>query len=332
VSAEWAKRFREILASAESTAQIQERASRLFLLAMRSTEAELLDRFPEINHSYQLALTNPDERAQRRNYAMTIALIITFSPNLESSNNDPSFFSFDVNPFYRGYQLSSPASIAKHGGALIIRLALAFLYSIPHWPDEAADKLKELVTLQTLITFSVVVGLWVLSLASGLGAVASAALTLYGLYAIWEDIKALMPLLTDFWRAARDAQNDADLGRAGAMLAPLLVGGVVTALEVLLTARAFRLARALVGRVRPPARLRQAHDRAMAELEAKRRSRPKAAAAAEAVLAGVQAEGARTLRKDLDSIHPGAVAAGAVAVVGTLGIAAWALSQSKGDA
>ena len=330
MSAEWARRFREILASADSTSELQMRAARLFFLAMHSTD--LSDRFPEINHSYQLAISNPDERGKRRNFAMTIALINTFAPNLESLTESPPIFTFDVSPFYRGYQLSSPASIAKHAGALVLRLCLAFVYSIPHWPDAAVETLRELLTLQTLITFAVVLGLWVLSLLSGLGAVATAALTLYGLSAIWEDVKRLMPALSEFWQGARDAQNEGDLERAGAVLARLLVGGVVTAIELIITARAFRLARGLVERIKPPARLRQAHDRALREVETKRNARQKAAAAAETVIAGGRAEGAHTLRKDLPDIHPGAVAAGVVAVAGTVGLVTWALrSPAKGD-
>ena len=327
MSADWAKRFREIVASADSTSLLEERAARLFLLAMRSSD--LSDRFPEIDHSYQLALANPDERGKRRNYAMTIALITTYSPTLETSA-DPAVFSFDVNVFYRGYQLSAPSSIPKHFGALILRMGLAFVYSIPHWPDAALETLRDLLTLQTLITFAVVLGLGVLALFSGLGAVATAALTLYGLSAIWEDIKRLMPVLTEFWQGARDAQSDADLERAGAVLARLLVGGVITAIELVVTARAFRLARGLVARIKPPARLRQAHDRALREVETKRTARQRVAAAADTLLAGVQAEGARTLRKNLTEIHPGAVAAGAVAVVGVVGLA-YALSDAKGE-
>ena len=326
MAAEWASRFRAILASPDDAGQLRAQAARLFLLAMRS--AKLADRFAEIQHWYDLGLQSQDERAQRRNYAMTIALITTYDPAIDSAG-EPTILDLDINPFYRGYRLTAPETILKHFGALVLRLCLTLLYSIPLWDDVAVEKLKELISLQGLITFGVLIGLWVLSLITGLSVVVSALLTLYGLYTVWEDVKRVLPDLRAVWDGARDATSDAELERAGQLLAPLLIGGVITALEVLLTAKAFRFARAVVSRVKIPGRVRQAHERALGALEERRSARQRASAAAEVAVGGLRAAGAAQVRKDLAGLSPGVVAAGAVGVVGAVGLAVYL--SSKGE-
>lgn len=326
-----ALRYRQILDGPQSAEALQEQALNGFLWAMRSNEARLSDELENLSHWFQRGQNSADAAGKRRNFAMVLAVLATVSPQTyERAQRESISPSLDLNQalFYRGFDRASPLSSGLRTlGAVSLRLAVAMARSLAKLDDATWEAAQRLLTVDSIKALAIVLAGWVLATVVGgpLGMAVNALLVLYGIAGLWEQVKVIAGELRDFWQTAYDAKNDADLDTAAEHFARALGGGLVTVLEVWITHRAFRAVETTIARrVATPPRLRTEYERALREREARKRSPVEQVV--ETVVSGARGEGAKKASEDLPTV--GAVGLGAVALVGTVALMGWALSES----
>lgn len=234
----------------------------------------------------------------------------------------------------RGYDPNARiTSAAEHLAAAAARLALSMVLSISHLPESAWAELRQLITVDVLWSLALVFAGWLIATVIGglVGVAVNAVLILYGLVELWEQIRATAGELRDWAVTAYHAQNEQDLDTAAQHFGVALTKGGVTLLEVLVTHRVFR---AVEGKLRTrfpaPEWLSEKYETAAAQRDAASRSRERTAMeklrsaaekTADVVTSGVRYEGAKRAAEDVPTAA--IVLGGAVAVAGTLAVAAW---------
>lgn len=325
-----ATRYRQILNGPQTAEALQAQAVNALLWSMRSSETRLRDERENLAHWFSLGQRSPDAAGRRRNFAMVLAVLSTVSPaTYERAQRETLPVSLDLNQalFYRGFDPAAPLSTGLRTlGAVALRLAVAMARSLARLDEATWHAVQRLLTVDSIKALAVVLAGWVLATIVGgpLGMAVNAVLVLYGVVGLWEEVKRLSGELRDFWQTAYDAKNDADLDAAAGHFARALAGGLVTALEVWITHRAFRAVETTIARRVPtPERLRVEYERALREREARKRSPVERVA--ETVASGARGEGLRRASDDL----PGAAAVGlgVVAAVGTVALMGWALAD-----
>lgn len=325
-----ATRYRQILNGPQTAEALQAQAVNALLWSMRSSETRLRDERENLAHWFSLGQRSPDAAGRRRNFAMVLAVLSTVSPaTYERAQRETLPVSLDLNQalFYRGFDPAAPLSTGLRTlGAVALRLAVAMARSLSRLDEATWNAVQRLLTVDSIKALAVVLAGWVLATIVGgpLGMAVNAVLVLYGVVGLWEEVKRLSGELRDFWQTAYDAKNDADLDAAAGHFARALAGGLVTALEVWITHRAFRAVETTIARRVPtPERLRVEYERALREREARKRSPVERVA--ETVASGARGEGLRRASDDL----PGAAAVGlgVVAAVGTVALMGWALAD-----
>lgn len=330
-------RYREILTSGTPTAELEQQASGLYLRAAQSSDGKLRDELDSLTHWLRLGQGGDEDKVRRRGFGMVIALITTLSPTLADEPGGPAVpeLSLDQALYYRGFEASSPLSTGvRHLGAAALRLLVSLLRSIRYLDDAAWAEFQRLLSLESMKTLGLVFAAWVAVTVVGgpLAAVANAALMAWGLSGLWEQAKSLSGALSDWWQTAYRATRDEQLDQAGEAFARAFAGGLITALEVVVTHRAFRTVEAQIARKVPtPQRLRSEYERAVKEGESQRRTtRERLSQVTEAVASGARGEGMRQAAKSLPDAA--LYAGGAAAVLGLAALTAWGLSESKGAA
>ena len=328
-----ATRYRQILAGPQTADELRAQAVNALLWSMRSIglgETRLRDERENLAHWFSLGQRSPDAAGQRRNFAMVLAVLATVSPQtFERAQRETLSPSLDLNQalFYRGFDPASPLSTGLRTlGAVALRLSVAMARSLSRLDEATWQAAQRLFTVDSIKALAVVFAGWVLATVVGgpLGMAVNAILVVYGVVGLWEEVKRFGDALRDFWQTAYDAKNDADLDAAAGHFARALAGGLVTALEVWITHRAFRAVETTIARRVPtPERLRVEYERALRERETKKRTPVERIA--ETVASGARGEGMRRASDEL----PGAAAVGlgVVAAVGTVALMGWALSD-----
>jgi hypothetical protein len=331
-----AKNYRAILNGPDSAAVLRKRADGVIARVVLSPSAALADNMEQLLHWYQLGSQNSEERVQRRSFAWVVAIAKTVSPEIldQVVSDEMPLLNLDESLFYSGYSATDPKSIVRHLSAAALRLAFAVCKSFASMPDALWERAKRIFTVESIKTLAVIGALWVgatvLAATTGVGVPIAAfvnfALSAYGLWSLWGELQSIGADLKAFWSLGMDAKSDSDLDQAGQAFGRALAGGLITSLEVYLSARAFRAAEGFITRRLPtPARLKAEYERAVKE----RDGRSKVERALEDVASGARGQGMRELANRPDEVIAGALIA--VTVVGGVAVTAWALS-SKGDA
>lgn len=232
--------------------------------------------------------------------------------------------------YYRDFDSENPAtSAAKILVAAAARCAYSMIRSLGYVSEEIQDRFLSLLTPSALWSFCLIFVGWLIATVIGgaLGAAVNALLLLYGLYQIWDDVKAvsanLMAWPVSFW----NAKNDAELEESAKQFAVVLGTGGWLVIEAVVTHRAFKtVSGALEARFKPPRGTALELEKAKG-----RREQSKTKRAAEAIKTGLKARGTEDLAKKGEI--PVAVIAGAAAVVVVGGLITWAAtSGSSGGA
>jgi hypothetical protein len=239
-------------------------------------------------------------------------------------NRKVSEMSEDI--YYRDFDSENPASsVAKIIVAAASRCALSMIRSLKYASEEIQDRFFSLLTPSVLWSFCLILVGWLIASVIGgaVGAAVNALLLAYGLYQIWEDLKAVWDNLkawpVSFW----NAKNDAELEEAAKQFAVVLGTGGWLVIEAVITHKAFKtVSRALEGRFKPPKASEREFQRAK-----ERREQSKARQVLETAKAGAKARGAEDLARKAEI--PTAIIVGGVAAVAVAGVLAWAASSGS---
>lgn len=242
-------------------------------------------------------------------------------------NRQISSLSDDI--YYRDFDSASPAiSAAKILVAASARCAYSMIRSLKYASEEIRDRFFGLFDPGVLWSFCLIVVGWLIASVIGgaVGAAVNALLLLYGLYQIWDDIKAVWENLkawpVSFW----NAKNDQELEEAAKQFAVILGTGGWLVLEAVVTHRAFkRVSKALGERFKAPEGTRREFEEAAKRREQERTKLRQRAA--EVAQTAVKLRGAADLAK---GEFPTGLVAGAAAVVVVGGLVAWAASGPSG--
>ncbi len=231
-------------------------------------------------------------------------------------------------------------NIAKHYSAAAARLAYSMVRAIPNLPEAAWREMQRLLTVESLWALCLVLAGWLIAtvLGGAVGLAVNGLLIVYGLWELWDEIKAIANDLKEWAISAYYAKSEADLETAGQHFAQALAGGGLTVLEVVVTHRAFRAIETKIStRYPPPKELQKEYERAVRQRESRiatekklseqvRDAGEKAVKAAKDIASGARGEG---MRRAADAFPTGAVIA--AAVVGTTVVvgAAFALGGDR---
>lgn len=242
-------------------------------------------------------------------------------------NRQISELSEDI--YYRDFDSENPAtSAAKIFVAASARCAYSIIWSLKYASEEITDRFLALLNPSVLWSFCLILVGWLIASVIGgaLGAAVNALLLAYGLYQIWDDIKAIWENLKSWPVAFWNAKNDKELEEAAKQFAVILGTGGWLVIEAVITHKAFKtVSRALEGRFKPPRGTEREFQKAR-----ERSAQEKARRLAEKAATGIKARGAEDLAKKAE--FPTAVIVGAAVVLVTGGIVALAASSGSGGA
>jgi hypothetical protein len=226
--------------------------------------------------------------------------------------------------YYRDYDSENPtSSVAKIFVAASARCAYSMIWSLKYATEEIADRFLALLNPSVLWSFCLILVGWLIASVIGgaVGAAVNALLLAYGLYQIWDDIKAIWDNLKSWPVAFWNAKNDEELEEAAKQFAVILGTGGWLVIEAVITHKAFKtVSQALEGRFKPPRGTEREYQKAK-----ERNAQEKARRLAEKAATGIKARGAEDLAKRAEI--PAAVFIGAAVVVVTGAIVAVAASS-----
>lgn len=241
------------------------------------------------------------------------------------------YYRYEPN-FLRGYGPPTAKEAAGTLSAFAARLAYSMVWAIPNLPAASRDEFVKLLSVGSLWTLSIVFAGWLLATVIGgmIGVAVNVLLILYGVSGLWDEINRIAEHVKEWLRAAYDANTAEALEKAGEPFARALTAGLLTAIQLLVTHRAFKsIERVVKKRYPPPKDLQAEWDKALKRVGEKSRAAEKVLRTSEIVVTGARGKGMQETANVLPSEFPTAavVVAAGVAVVG----AAVALSLSAGN-
>lgn len=218
---------------------------------------------------------------------------------------------------------------AQHLSAAAARLALSMVRSLPLLDEAVLDRLKALLTLPTLWSLCIVIGAWFIGTAvGGLFAVAiNGILILWGLSELWDQLGEILKDFGAWFSSAYDASNDSELAKASAHFAAALAAGGITAIELVVTHKAFKAAEVRIReKFKPPDWLGREYDGALRAAERKKSntSAESVVRTAKAVASSSRGRGVRVAASNFPT--GAAVVGGVLVAVGVSAAAAYALT------
>lgn len=227
---------------------------------------------------------------------------------------------------------NSPVSVgAQHLAAASSRIALSLVWSIRYLKQEAYEHLRALLTVDSLWSLCIVLAGWLIATAVG-GPVAlaiNAILIGWGLSSLWDQLGEILKEIKTWVLGAYDARNDQELTAASQHCAAALTAGGLTALELIVTHKAFRFAEGKIReRFRPPDWLGREYEAQIRAREEKSRS-PVKRAIETAQGAGSGARG-RGMQHAANSLPTGSlIVGGVVLALGTSAVLVWTFQEGK---
>ncbi len=228
---------------------------------------------------------------------------------------------------------SSPVSVgAQHLVAASSRIALSLVWSIRYLKQEAYEHLRALLTVDSLWSLCIVLAGWLIATAVG-GPVAlaiNALLIGWGLSSLWDQLGDVLKEIKSWILGAYNARNEQELTVASQHCAAALTAGGLTALELLVTHKAFRFAEGKIReRFRPPDWLGREYEAQVRAREQKKATTPIERLVETAQGAGSGARG-RGMQQAANSLPTGAlVVGGVVLTLGASAVLVWAVQEGN---